>query len=408
MLLDHVLKSVINTGTLTIIDAGGRRYSGGGGPGPSVTLRLHDPKLHYQLFFDPNLKIGEAFMDGTLTVEDGEIYDVLALAILNLGWGRGHWFQALTTRWRAMTRRLSQYNPVGAARRNVAHHYDLSDELYDLFLDADRQYSCAYYTDPQESLEVAQDNKKRHIAAKLLLEADSRVLDIGSGWGGLAMYLSDISGADITGVTLSAEQHKVSQERAIKAGLDDRVRFQLRDYREVEGRFDRIVSVGMFEHVGVGHFAEFFAKVYDLLAEDGVMLLHTIGRCDGPGATNPWLSKYIFPGGYSPALSEILPVIERARMYVTDVETLRLHYAETIRHWRQRFHANRAQIEALYDARFCRMWEFYLAGCEANFRHGGIVVYQIQLAKRLDAVPLTRDYIVEWERTHADRASRAA
>ena len=408
MLLDRLLQSLVDTGTLTVIDARGRRHTAGSGSGPAVTVRLHDPALHHRLFFNPDLHVGEAFVDGTLTVEDGDIYDVLALAIMNLGWGHGHRLQPLAQHWRSMTRRLVQYNPLGAARRHVVHHYDLSNTLYDLFLDRDRQYSCAYYTDPEQSLEQAQENKKRHIAAKLLLEAGNRVLDIGSGWGGLALYLSEVSGADITGVTLSTQQHKVSQERAAKAGLDDRVRFQLRDYREVEGRFDRIVSVGMFEHVGIGHFGEFFAKAYDLLADDGVMLLHTIGRCDGGGATNPWLRKYIFPGGYTPALSEVLPAIERARLYVTDIETLRLHYAETIKDWRLRFRANRAKIAALYDERFCRMWEFYLAGCEANFRYGGVVVFQIQLAKSLDTVPLTRDYMLDWERAQAAQASRAA
>ena len=408
MLLDHFTRKIIKTGTLTVIDARGRRHVTSGAPGAVVTVRLHDPALHHQLFFNPSLKVGEAYMDGTLTVEEGDIYDLLELGIRNIGWGHGDWIQGLLSGWRQLTRRLAQYNPIGAAQRNVAHHYDLSDTLYDLFLDRDRQYSCAYYTSRNDTLEQAQDNKKRHIAAKLLLEPECRVLDIGSGWGGLALYLSEVSGADVTGVTLSTEQLKVSQERAFSAGLDNRVRFRLQDYREVEERFDRIVSVGMFEHVGIGHYAEFFAKVHDLLFDNGVMLLHTIGRADGPGSTNPWLRKYIFPGGYVPALSEVTPVIERAHLHVTDIEILRLHYAETLKEWRARFRANGQEVEALYDARFCRMWEFYLAGCEANFRYGGIVVFQIQLAKSIDAVPLTRDYIADWERALRGATSRAA
>ncbi|MBM3517678.1 MAG: class I SAM-dependent methyltransferase [Alphaproteobacteria bacterium] len=407
MLLDRLIRPLIKAGCLTVIDAHGRVHRAAGLPGPAVTIRLQDRALHRQLFFNPSLKVGEAFMDGTLTIEGGDIYDFLALVLMNLGWGDGHWMQTLRRRARELTRRLQQYNPVGRAQENVAHHYDLSDSLYDLFLDRDRQYSCAYHLSAGEPLELAQENKKRHIAAKLLLSAGHRVLDIGSGWGGLALYLSEVSGAEVTGVTLSVEQHKVSAARAAEAGLSKRVHFELKDYRELSGRFDRIVSVGMFEHVGVGHYGEYFAKVNELLHERGVMLLHTIGRADGPGATNPWLRKYIFPGGYVPALSEILRAVEQARLYVSDVEVLRLHYAETLKAWRQRFNANRERIRALYDERFCRMWEFYLAGCEANFRYGGIVVFQLQLAKAIDAVPLTRNYVFEWERRAAQRAAAA-
>jgi cyclopropane-fatty-acyl-phospholipid synthase len=291
------------------------------------------------------------------------------------------------------------------ARANVAHHYDLSDTLYELFLDADRQYSCAYFASPADTLERAQEQKKRHLAAKLLLQPGQRVLDIGSGWGGLGLYLADIADVDVTGLTLSAEQDGYAQRRASDSGLSDRVRFLLKDYRQEEGRYDRIVSVGMFEHVGVGHYGEYFQKVGDLLEEDGVALIHTIGRADGPGAANPWINKYIFPGGYVPALSEILPAIERAGLYVTDIEVLRLHYAETLKAWRQRFNTNRLRVAEIYDERFCRMWEFYLAGCDSGFRHGGLVNFQIQLSKRIDAVPLMRDYIVDWERSHDTQAS---
>jgi cyclopropane-fatty-acyl-phospholipid synthase len=304
---------------------------------------------------------------------------------------------ALALLFDRLTRRLQQFNPVRRAWTNVAHHYDLSDGLYDLFLDSDRQYSCAYFTAPNQDLETAQTNKKRRIAAKLMLRPGQRVLEIGSGWGGLAMYLAAQGEVNVTGVTLSREQHQVSNARAAAGGLADRVRFHLRDYREQTGTFDRIVSVGMFEHVGLNHYGRFFAKVRDLLADDGVALLHTIGRSDGPGMTHRWIRKYIFPGGYSPALSEVLPAIERARLWVTDVEVWRLHYAETLRQWRYRFNANRARIGALYDDRFCRMWEFYLAASEVAFRCLGHAVYQIQLAKRIDSVPLTRDYMGERE-----------
>ncbi|MGH6886480.1 MAG: class I SAM-dependent methyltransferase, partial [Geminicoccales bacterium] len=300
-----------------------------------------------------------------------------------------------------------QYNPVPRARANAAHHYDLSDALYDLFLDADRQYSCAYFTHPHDDLAQAQADKKRHIAAKLLLRPGHRVLDIGSGWGGLGLYLAGAGAGEVVGITLAEEQLKVSRARAEQAGLADRVRFELRDYRDQAGRFDRIVSVGMFEHVGLQHYPAFFRKIRELLVEDGVALVHAIGRMHGPGATNAWIRKYIFPGGYAPALSEVLPAVERLGLWVTDIEILRLHYAKTLRAWRRRFMANRDRVAQVYDERFCRMWEFYLIGSELAFRRMGHMVFQIQLAKRQDAVPLTRDYIVDWERGRLDAAIAA-
>ena len=408
MLLAVLFKSIVKTGTLTLIDARGRRHQFGDSKGPVVTIRVHDKALHTRLFLNPMLALGEAFMDEKLTVEEGgDVYDFLALCLLNLGTTHGHWTQEVLASLRRMMRRLAQHNPVGTAQRNVAHHYDLSNSLYELFLDNDRQYSCAYFAHTDDSLEQAQENKKRHIAAKLLLEPDRRVLDIGSGWGGLALYLSQISGADVTGVTLSAEQQKVSQDRAEASGMADRVRFRLTDYRDLDAQFDRIVSVGMFEHVGIGYYPEFFKKVRDLLSDDGIALLHSIGRFDGPGSTNPWLRKYIFPGGYVPALSEVLPAIEQSGLVTTDIELLRLHYAETLKAWRASFNTNRERIREIYDERFCRMWEFYLAGSEASFRYGGIMVFQIQIAKQQDAVPLTRDYITDWERAQRQR-DRAA
>jgi cyclopropane-fatty-acyl-phospholipid synthase len=345
-------------------------------------------------------------MDGRLRLEQGSVYDLVDIATRNLERLEQLPMMRAIEAVRRWLRPLQTYNPIGRARKNVAHHYDLSGELYDLFLDTDRQYSCAYFRSPNDSLEQAQENKKRHLAAKLLLEQPGlEVLDIGSGWGGLGLFLAREANANVTGVTLSEEQIKVSRQRAQQARLDDGVQFRLEDYRNLTGKYDRIVSVGMFEHVGSRHYAEFFGKIRELLTEDGVAVLHSIGRMEPPGATNPWLRKYIFPGGYTPALSEVLGVIERSGLWVTDVEVLRLHYAETLRHWRERFLRNRERVKALYDERFCRMWEFYLAGCEVSFRNMGQMVFQIQLARRQDAVPLTRDYITDWERTKLAEAT---
>jgi cyclopropane-fatty-acyl-phospholipid synthase len=319
------------------------------------------------------------------------------------------WWMAWSFRLQRLVRWLQQRNPVGRAQRNVAHHYDLNGALYELFLDRDRQYSCAYFTTPDATLEVAQAAKKRHILSKLQVEPHHKVLDIGSGWGGLGLYIARESGADVTGVTLSSEQHAVSTQRAATEGLGARVRFKLQDYRLENARYDRIVSVGMFEHVGAGHYDEYFRKVRDLLTDDGVMLLHSIGRMEPPGGTNSWIRKYIFPGGYTPALSEVLAAIERVGLWVTDIEILRLHYAETLRHWRQRFMQNREEVKRLagLDDRFCRMWEFYLAGCEMSFRHMNQMVFQLQLARRQDAAPLTRDYMYEGERVRGLPVPRA-
>jgi cyclopropane-fatty-acyl-phospholipid synthase len=397
MLFAAVLKSIIRSGHLRLIDGGGRTHEFGDGAPPRCTIRVARRRLDYTLALNPALSVGEAYMEGLLTVEEGTLYDFLEIAARNYMHLQGSaWYKLVNV----VARRLKQYNPVGRARRNVAHHYDLSDRLYDLFLDRDRQYSCAYFAAESDSLETAQENKKRHIASKLMLGPPRlKVLDIGSGWGGLGLYLAQEAGADVTGVTLSAEQHKVSQARAADAGLAERVRFHLRDYRDESDRYDRIVSVGMFEHVGVPHYREFFQKVKDLLADDGVALLHSIGTMDGPSGTNPWLQKYIFPGGYTPALSEVMEAVQDVGLWVTDIEILRLHYAETLRAWRQRFTANRDKVRALYDERFCRMWDFYLTGSELGFRYGGQMVFQM-LTKQPDAVPLTRDYMIDWERAH--------
>lgn len=398
MLLARFLDSLFKKGELTLIDANGVTHRfGRPSTGPAVTARLHDKALHTKLWLNPRLYAGEAYMDGTLTLEQGSIYDLLDLVGINAGAKTFNGWDALTSRLRMLWRGFTQANPLGRAQRNVAHHYDLSDELYALFLDPDRQYSCAYFQHPGMGLAEAQEAKKRHIAAKLRLRPGLHVLDIGSGWGGMALYLARTAGVRVTGVTLSKEQLRVSTRRAEEAGLSHLVQFQLRDYREVTETFDRIVSVGMFEHVGTPHYKEFFGKIRALLKDDGVALLHTIAHFDPPSSTNAWIRKYIFPGGYCPSLSEILPHTERQHLWVTDIEVLRLHYAETLRHWRERFLAQWDQAAALYDERFCRMWEYYLAGSEIAFRHQGQMVVQMQLAKSVDSLPITRDYMAEWE-----------
>jgi cyclopropane-fatty-acyl-phospholipid synthase len=333
-------------------------------------------------------------MDGTFIVEQGSIADVLALLLRQERVGARNW--ALPRLLRYLFRRLQQFNLRARSRTNVAHHYDLDGRLYSLFLDGDQQYSCAYFERADQSLDDAQLAKKRHLAAKLRVMPGSAVLDIGCGWGGLALYLAEIAGAHVTGITLSQEQHQRAQNRAQERGRED-VTFKLLDYRDVDGRFDRIVSVGMFEHVGVSFYDVFFAKFAKLLADNGMALLHTIGRCSPPGITNPWIAKYIFPGGYIPALSEVLRSVERAGLIVTDIEILQLHYAETLKAWRQRFLAHRDEVVRLYDQRFVRMWEFYLACSEMAFRLGEMVVFQIQMAKHKGLTPPTRDYIAREE-----------
>ncbi len=404
------LGKAIRRGRMVLVEADGRTTKfGESGDGPALTLHVHDKKTMRRLCINPDLALGEAFMEGTLTVENGTIRDVIGLIFDNMSDGPPLPQDVLMRPLRPILRRFHQYNPISRAQRNVSHHYDLSRRLYELFLDADEQYSCAYFTDPSISIEAAQDAKKRHIAAKLLLKPGMRVLDIGSGWGGLALTLAETAGVDVTGLTLSREQLAVANERARARGVSDRVRFHLRDYRAETGVYDRIISVGMFEHVGVNHYETFFETVNRLLAPEGVMLLHSIGRLTGPGRTNSWIRKYIFPGGYAPALSEVLPVVEQFGLLTTDIEILRMHYAMTINRWQERFTENRNEIALLYDERFCRMWEFYLAGAEMDFRHLRAMVFQLQLAKSIDTVPLTRDYMFEWEKGGIESAeSRAA
>lgn len=402
-LLSHMLTSFIKTGTLVIIGPDGASTVFAGQPGPTVTMRLADPALPAKIFRNPELAVGEAYMEGTLTFDGCDVYDFLHLFSINRITLGSYPLQKLVRGVSRTLRSVQQHNPIGKAQANVHHHYDLSRELYQLFLDPDMQYSCAYFRDETDTLEEAQLNKMRHIAAKLQLKPGQKVLDIGCGWGGLALHLARAADVHVTGVTLAVEQLKVAQERAQQLGLGDRAKFELIDYRLLEGKFDRIVSVGMFEHVGVNHFPEFFGKLRSLLAPDGVALLHSIGRMSPPGSTSPWIRKYIFPGAYAPSLSEVFPVVEKNQLWVTDLEILRLHYAWTCHHWYLRFKENRAEAVKLYDEKFCRMWEFYLAAVEMTFRHGSAMVFQMQLAHLRDAAPVTRDYI-----TQADWADHAS
>jgi len=393
-LLDRALKTVMEKGTLRVTGPDGVTRDYGDGTGSPVNLVIKTPLAATKIAADADLYLGECYMDGSLDVTGGTtIYEALALLLDNAQAHKMPKVAKAAYAVRKALKRVDQYNPVGKAKNNVAHHYDLSGALYDLFLDRDRQYSCAYFEGDDASLEDAQLAKKRHLAAKLDIKPGMKVLDIGSGWGGLGLYIAEICGAEVTGVTLSEEQHKLSNERAQQRGVTDRVKFLLKDYRHLEQKFDRIVSVGMFEHVGVGHFKEFFTKVNGLLKNDGIAVLHSINRSDGPGATSAWIKKYIFPGGYIPALSEVLPHIEKAGLYVTDVEILRLHYAKTLREWYHRFAAHRERAKELYDERFCRMWEFYLAASECAFRYAGMNNFQIQFVKNQHSLPLTRNYM---------------
>jgi cyclopropane-fatty-acyl-phospholipid synthase len=402
--LSHMMKSFIRKGRLTVIDADGQRHVFSGMPGLEVTMRLTDKRLYRSLVFNPELAAGEAYMDGTMRFEDGSsLKDFLTLFSVNRLSLGSYPLQKALRAIKMRFRKRQQSNRKGQAQQNVAHHYDLGNEFYKLFLDDNMLYSCAYFRDPGETLEQAQRNKLRLLAAKLGLRDGMKVLDIGCGWGDLALYLAALENVQVTGVTLSREQQALASRRAQDAGLADRVKFELRDYRDVDDRFDRIVSVGMFEHVGVHHYDEYFSRINALMPDDGVMMLHSIGHMSPPGMASPWLRKYIFPGAYSPALSEVFDVVERNSLWVTDLEFLRLHYATTLAHWTARFEANRDKVIALYDERFARMWEFYLISAEMMFRTGSQLVFHMQLSRQRDAAPIVRDYITDKQRDYIER-----
>ncbi len=397
-----LLRRFVRHGSLGVIDHAGQLHQfGTPGSTPRATVRLHDPALYRRLTIHPTLHVGRAYTDGTLTVEEGTLSDFLNVLLLN---------ERIVSRGRTgdLKRRIDEVARLGAvinmpgrARRNVHHHYDHNAEFYRLFLDEDMQYSCAYFASEGLSLEEAQEAKKRHIAAKLDVRPGHRVLDIGCGFGGMALFLARNYGVHVTGVTLSTEQLKVARERAAKLGFSQLVEFRLEDYRRVRERFDRIVSVGMFEHVGRPLYGQFFSRLNALLADDGVALLHTIGRMQPPSPINVWIRQNIFPGAYLPSLSQLAPLLEREDLWLADFENLRLHYALTLKEWNRRFQMNRERVRALdprrYDERFCRMWEFYLQSGEAGFRHSGLAVFQLQIAKRVETLPITRDYMLAEE-----------
>jgi cyclopropane-fatty-acyl-phospholipid synthase len=390
-LLRYFLKKFIRRGAMTFTTASGAKFDCGDGTGEPVAVRFLTTDAECRVLLNPELALGEVFTEGTFVVEQGSIAAALAI-LMDQPEILPRW--AKLQNWvRYLVRHAQQFNPPSRSKNNVARHYDLDGRLYSLFLDSDKQYSCAYFETPDATLDEAQLAKKRHLAAKLLIGRGDRVLDIGSGWGGLSLYLAEMTGANVTGVTLSTEQLQVSNARAAEKNLAQSAKFFLEDYRDVSGPFDRIVSVGMFEHVGVDFYEKYFRRCAELLTDDGVMMLHSIGRSEGPDATNPWIAKYIFPGGYIPALSEVMPAIERAGLLVCDIEILRLHYAETLKAWCERFMARREEAVQLYDERFARMWEFYLACSEMSFRKQNMMNFQIQLAKRQGVVPMTRDYI---------------
>lgn len=407
-LLANLLGNFVQNGSLRLTDAGGRVHVfGAGRPGPSVAVRLHDPRLHLGLFANPELRAGEAYMDGTLTFEDGSgVGDLMRLFSLNRTGLRGHASQRPLRRLSRALRRWHQANPMGAAAVNARHHYDLSTDLYRLFLDDGLNYSCAVFEDPErDTLEDAQRRKLVRATAKLRLRPGMTVAEIGSGWGSFAIHIAKTTGARVVAINVSPEQIRISREKAEEAGVSDLVEFRELDYRALEGRFDRVVSVGMMEHVGVGNFDAYFRKIRGLLAEDGYAFVHCIGRRGQPGSTSPFIRKHIFPGAYAPALSEVFASTERAGLWVADMEVLRLHYAHTLRHWRERFAANRERAAALYDERFCRMWEYYLAAVEVGFLNGSQMVFQLLLSTRVDAVPILRDFMVDQARAGSGAAA---
>ena len=407
-LIGRLIDKLLTRGSITLLTPGKGPHTYGPGGGKHLTARFTDRKVGFDILKSPSLGVGEAYMDGRLVIEEGTILDLLEMVQESNRWEDASESKALGRDLKRLLRKLRRNDPT-RSRRNVAHHYDLSDELYELFLDDDKQYSCAYFTDPNKSLEQAQADKKAHIAAKLALQPGQRVLDIGCGWGGMALYLHEVAGVDVLGITLSERQLKIARQRAAAAGVSDHVKFELIDYRLLDQTFDRIVSVGMFEHVGRKHYGEFFAKCRELLKPDGVMLLHTIGLLGEPAnGPDPFTDKYIFPGYHLPSLSEMVGTSERVRLMASDVEMLRLHYAYTLRHWLERATKARAKIEALYDARFFRMWEFYLAGGIVMFESGAACNYQIQYVRDRNAVPITRDYMIEAERRYRELARKPA
>ncbi len=393
MIVDSLLKKILKKGHLVWIKPNGLVFEYGDKTGTPIKMITTNDFSEMKMMLNPSLHFGESYMNASLVLEEGTIHDLLILIFINSRSNADHWVMKIDKIIRAIRNKIVSSNYILKSKNNVAHHYDLSDKLYDLFLDKDRQYSCAYFNSPNDTLEQAQMNKKELIAKKLLLEEDQSVLDIGSGWGGMASYLSKRSNVNVKGVTLSEEQFAYSKQRKIDESLD-KVEYALQDYRKVEQSYDRIVSVGMFEHVGTPHYQEFFNKVYELLNEKGVALIHTIGRIDQPTTNDSWIEKYIFPGGYIPALSEVMQRVEKSGLITTDIQVLKFHYAETLKRWRYNFYDNLDKVKELYDEKFCRMWDFYLSSSQASFEESTLVIYQLQLSKDKKTVPDSRDYLL--------------
>ncbi len=394
-LLDRLLKRLLKQGSLQVTFANGSVQHYGNDTGAVVEITFTNTQVARRLILNPELALGEAYMDQSLTIAGDDLMGMMTLLMQNAKLADLGWLQTTASAARRALRRFAQHNPLHIAKRNVEHHYDLSVELYDLFLDVDKQYTCAYFPDPDMTLEAAQDAKKAHIAKKLMIEPGMKILDIGCGWGGTSLTLARDYGAHVVGVTLSEVQLDHARARAEAEGLSDLVEFRLTDYRDVAEAFDRIVVVGMLEHVGEPHYRSFFKQIRRNLKPDGIALVHTIGRSTPPDALSPWFNKYIFPGGYSPAMSEVMGAIEKSDLFVTDVEVWRMHYVKTLQHWRNRFESNIDPIRSLYDDRFCRMWRYYLIASELSFSVLGMVIFQFQISRDQTAVPLTRDYMFD-------------
>ena len=396
MKLAKFLNSLFIKNGFILIDADSNKYKIGNPKKENpITLRLLDKSLHSKLLFHPDLYFGEAYSNGSVVIENGSLTDFLEIAFENIGRGEINNYGMIINKLRGFYKTLTSFNFIKKSKKNVAHHYDISEKLYDLFLDEKRQYSCAYFKDEKNTLEEAQNNKIDHIIKKLKLENDQRVLDIGSGWGTLALEIAKKTKCSVLGITLSENQLQYSKQKAKEMNLENQVDFRLEDYRNLNEKFDRIVSVGMFEHVGKKFYKKYFNTVSKLLSEDGIALIHTIGSINPPRDPQPWINKYIFPGGYTPSLSEVALPIEKSGLILSDIEVLRKHYAHTLRHWKERFLSKKSQVLEMFDEKFFRMWEFYLASCEMAFKWGDQVVFQFQLSKKLDSVPNTRDYIYQ-------------
>ena len=396
MQLARFLNKIFKKGGFILIDANGNQFIiGTPASEQPIKVKILDKKLHYKLLFHPDLYLGEAYTDGQLIIENGTLTDFLDLALMNIGRSEFNIISYLINKFRGSYRYLTNFNFIKKSKMNVSHHYDISDDLYDLFLDPKRQYSCAYFKNDDDSLETAQNNKIQHIIKKLNIKPNQKILDIGCGWGSLAMDIAKSAQCEVTGITLSENQFNYCVKKAKEFNLENQLTFKLMDYRELNEKFDRIVSVGMFEHVGRKFYNKFFKQIDNLLDKDGVSLIHTIGSVNPPRDPHPWITKYIFPGGYTPSLSEVTTPIEKAGLIVSDIEVLRLHYAHTLRHWKENCIKNKEKIISMFDERFFRMWEFYLAGCEMAFKWGDQVVYQFQLTKNYTSTPVTRDYIYQ-------------